>query len=329
MSICATVGRPIETRIDSCIHDGFVVFDEPKIDQSFLYHLLASLEPTWSSRGQTGSQMNLNTGLIKKRLVAIPSSTFEQRAIAAALSDVDALLERLDHLLAKKRDLKQATMHRLLTGTIRLPGFSGEWKMKQLRELGHFLKGRGITRNDAHSGVLPCVRYGEIYTTHHNYVRTFHSWISSKVASTATRLQCGDLLFAGSGETKEEIGKCVAIVTVTEAYAGGDVIILRPRNVDSLFFGYALNMPLVARQKASRGQGDAVVHITASALARVSVAVPSIDEQTAIVTVLSEIDDELVALEARRDKTRYLKQAMMQELLTGKMRLGQPEVTHG
>ena len=64
MSICATVGRPIETRIDSCIHDGFVVFEEPKIEQSFLYHVLASLEPTWSRRGQTGSQMNLNTELI-------------------------------------------------------------------------------------------------------------------------------------------------------------------------------------------------------------------------------------------------------------------------
>ena len=100
MSICATVGRPIETRIDVCIHDGFVVFDRPAVDQSFLYYVLTELEPRWSSKGQTGSQMNLNTGLIKGTKIAIPSKEDEQRAIAAALSDVDALLAKLDQLIA-------------------------------------------------------------------------------------------------------------------------------------------------------------------------------------------------------------------------------------
>ena len=142
MSICATVGRPIETRIDSCIHDGFVVFEGPKIDQSFLYHVLASLEPTWSRRGQTGSQMNLNTGLIKGRLVAIPATTSEQRAIAAALSGVDALLGKLDRLIAKKRDLKQAAMEQLLTGKTRLRGFSAKWVARPLGQVGD-IKGGG------------------------------------------------------------------------------------------------------------------------------------------------------------------------------------------
>ncbi len=272
--------------------------------------------------------MNLNTGLIKGRLVATPSTTSEQRVIAAALNDVDALLHALDRLIAKKRDLKQGAMQQLLTGKTRLPGFSGEWKRKRLGEIGHFLKGSGIKHDDAQSGALACVRYGELYTTHHDYVRTFHSWISSEVAATATRLQYGDLLFAGSGETKEEIGKCVAFVTENGAYAGGDIVILRPGNVDPLFFGYALNMPAAARQKASFGQGDAVVHISAAALAQVSVAVPSIEEQTAIAMVLSDMDAEIAALEARRDKTRDIKQAMTQELLTGNTRLIQAEVTH-
>ena len=125
MSICATVGRPTETRIDTCIHDGFVVFDQPKVEQSFLYHVLAALEPTWSKHGQTGSQMNLNTGLINGCLVPVPSTKEEQRAIATALSDVDALLDGLDRLIAKKRDIKQAAMQQLLTGKTRLPGFEG------------------------------------------------------------------------------------------------------------------------------------------------------------------------------------------------------------
>lgn len=257
---------------------------------------------------------------IAKLLLPIPPLE-EQRAIAAALSDVDALLGALDRLIAKKRDLKQATMQQLLTGQMRLPGFSGEWEVKRLGELGSFLKGNGVKREEANSGDLPCIRYGEIYTHHNDYVRSFYSWISREVAATATRIRRGDLLFAGSGETKEEIGKCVAIVDDREAYAGGDIVILRTTNVDPMFMGYYCNTPAVNAQKSSRGQGDAVVHISAAALASVEVMLPPIAEQTAIAVVLSDMDAEIAALEARRNKTRALKQAMMQELLTGRTRL--------
>jgi type I restriction enzyme S subunit len=135
------------------------------------------------------------------------------------------------------------------------------------------------------------------------------------------------VLFAGSGETKGEIGKCVAFVSEAEAYAGGDIVILRPRATDSQFLGYALNTPSVARQKASFGQGDAVVHISASALAQVSLALPPVEEQTAIAAVLSDMDAEITALEARREKTRAIKQGMMQQLLTGRIRLVEPGVS--
>lgn len=245
----------------------------------------------------------------------------EQRAVAKSLSDVDGLLGALEALIAKKRAIKRAVAQQLLTAKTRLPGFRGGWERKQLREIGHFLKGRGVKRDDAQSGSLACVRYGEIYTTHEDYIRAFSSWISREVAATATPLEFGDLLFAGSGETKEDIGKCVAFVTDAEAYAGGDIVILRPNGADPLFLGYALNVPYVARQKASLGQGDAVVHISSAALGQVSLELPSLDEQTAIATVLSDMDAEIAALERRRDKTRAIKQGMMQQLLTGRVRL--------
>jgi type I restriction enzyme S subunit len=245
----------------------------------------------------------------------------EQRAIAKALSDSDALLAGLDHLIVKKRDLMQAAMQQLLTGQTRLPGFQGEWQVKRLGDLGIFLKGSGVKKDDARSGDLPCVRYGEIYTHHDDYIRSFNSWISHDVAKTATRLKSGDLLFAGSGETKAEIGKCVAFVQECEAYAGGDIVILRPLGVDPLFMGYYCNTAPVNAQKASRGQGDAVVHISTAALAAIAVSLPTQAEQTAIATVLSDMDAELTALEARRNKNRALKQGMMQELLTGRTRL--------
>jgi type I restriction enzyme S subunit len=245
----------------------------------------------------------------------------EQRAIATALSDVDALIASLDNLIDKKRDMKQAAMQELLTGKRRLPGFSGEWEVRRLGEIGTFLKGSGVKKDETRSGNLPCIRYGEIYTHHNDYVKSYNSWISPVVSVTATRLKQGDLLFAGSGETKEEIGKCVAFVDDCEAYAGGDIVILRPVNADPMFMGYYCNTVSINTQKASMGQGDAVVHISSSALSRVSVCLPSHHEQTAIAAILSDTDTEIAALEQKRDKTRLLKQGMMQELLTGRIRL--------
>jgi len=245
----------------------------------------------------------------------------EQRAIATALSDMDALLDGLDRLIAKKRAIKQATMQQLLTGRIRLLGFSGKWVVKRLGDLGTFLKGSGVRKDEAQSGLLPCVRYGELYTHHLDVIRSFNSYISQEVAQSATRIKAGDLLFAGSGETKEEIGKCAAFTGAQEAYAGGDIVILRLSEADPMYMGYCCNTSSLASQKASLGQGDAVVHISAKALAEIEVYLPEKAEQTAIAEVLSDMDTEITALETRRTKTHALKQAMMQELLTGRTRL--------
>lgn len=295
---------------------------QSQLDPYFLNYFLLSKagQRQIDSFQAGGNRQGLNFEQIRSFHLPIPPVP-EQRAISAALSDVDALLAKLDQLIAKKRDLKQAAMQQLLTGETRLPGFSEEWEVKLLGDVGCFLKGSGVRKDEALGGDLRCVRYGEIYTRHNDYIKAFHSWISPEVAGTAARLKQGDICFAGSGETKEEIGKCVAFVDDMEAYAGGDIVILRPDNANAMFLGYYLNSAPIKAQKASRGQGDAVVHISATALSNIKVMMPKVEEQTAIATVLSDMDAELGALEARRDKTRALKQGMMQELLTGRIRL--------
>lgn len=273
------------------------------------------------SNSTVSANTNINQNALKLLQIEFPPSHEEQRAIAMALTDLDALLDALDRLIAKKRDLKRGAMQQLLTSQTRLPGFHGEWEVKRLGHCGTFLKGSGVEKGEASSGDLPCIRYGEIYTHHNDYIRSFNSWISSEVAAMATRLKQGDLLFAGSGETKEEIGKCVAFIDECEAFAGGDIVILRLTDANPMFMGYYCNIAPINAQKASKGQGDAVVHISAAALSSIEVTIPSQTEQAAIAAVLSDMDAELSALEARRDKTRDLKHAMMQELLTGKTRL--------
>ena len=120
MSICATVGRPVITEIDTCIHDGFVVFGNLRINKNFIYYVLRSIEGEWTRHGQTGSQMNLNTELINRTSFHMPPTTAEQEAIAAILSDMDHEIVALEAKLGKARQLKQGMMQELLTGRIRL-----------------------------------------------------------------------------------------------------------------------------------------------------------------------------------------------------------------
>ena len=318
----ATLGVAKILGMMCCANDGIAaIINQRSGHKGFICHYVNTKTKHLREVVATGNgQPNLNTALIRNIPIPFPPLP-EQRAIAAALSDVDALLEGLTRLIAKKRNLKQAAVQQLLTGQTRLPGFHGEWEVKRLGEVGTFLKGSGVKKDQAQSGDLPCVRYGEIYTHHNDYIRSFNSWISPDIAAVATQLRQGDLLFAGSGETKEEIGKCVAFTDDCEAFAGGDIVILRPANVHPKFMGYYCNTAPINTQKASKGQGDAVVHISAASLASIAVTLPSLAEQTAIAAALSDMDAELSALEARRDKTRALKQAMMQELLTGRTRL--------
>ena len=197
-----------------------------------------------------------------------------------------------------------------------------EWDALPLSDIGNFSKGAGITREQANSGNLPCVRYGEIYTTHDNYIRAFYSHISPELAKTATRLKTGDILFAGSGETKEEIGKAVSFIGEEEAYAGGDIIILSPKvPASSLYLGFVLNDEASVRQKSSMGQGDAVVHIHAKELANVVVPFPHPTEQKHIAEVLQSIDTLIAELDKVVSKKRLMKQGAMQQLLTGKVRV--------
>lgn len=119
MSICATVGRPIITKIDVCIHDGFVVFEHLEADQVFIFYVLKWIEQNWARHGQTGSQMNLNTGLIKGSEIDLPPHN-EQAAIATTLADMDAEIEALEQRRAKTDALKRCMMQELLTGRTRL-----------------------------------------------------------------------------------------------------------------------------------------------------------------------------------------------------------------
>lgn len=321
MSIAATVGIPVITGAPACIHDGFVAIQNPKADQRFLLYLLKANESRLRDAGQSGSQMNINSDIVRGLKVWVPRRRAEQVRIAAALWDADDAIESLERLINKKREVKQGLMQELLTGRTRLSGFSGGWQEVTLGELGSFLKGRGITRGDVRPVGVPCIRYGELYTQLRNYTRHTVSFVDSGVAEEALPICAGDILFAGSGETKAEIGMATAYIGRSRAVAGGDIVVLRGSGYDPVFLGFLLNTPLLAAQKASLGQGDAVVHISSAALASLRFRLPSREEQSAISSVLQEADAEIETLEQRLAQARAVKVGMMQQLLTGRTRL--------
>jgi len=242
----------------------------------------------------------------------------EQRAIASALSDVDGLLGGLDRLIAKKRDLKQAAMQQLLTGQTRLPGFHGDWEVKRLGDvvdtdpenLGSETR-RDFTFN-----------YIALEDVDHGFLRSHSEQVFATAPSRARRiLRTNDvlvstvrpnlqsyLLFVGEAER----WVCSTGFCVVRCRKG----VTHPGYVFFHLFGDCVN-----RQIDALLTGSNYPAINSGDVRALQIPIPEYVEQTAIAEVLTDMDGELAALEQRREKTRALKQAMMQELLTGRTRL--------
>ena len=326
MTITGNVGRVVWLRglrrANINQHIARIRVNDRRVDPEFVYHYLSQprIREYYESivTGQAYPQISLQQ--VRDTLVPLLPLA-EQRSIASALSDADDLIASLERLITKKQAIKQGMMQELLTGRTRLPGFAGSWSKTTLGSLGTFLKGRGIKRDDVRSTGTGCIRYGELYTTFNDYTGKTRSFVSARVAATALPLRTGDLLFAGSGETRDEIGKCVAYIGATPVVAGGDVIVLRGDQFNPVYLALLANTPEVVTQKARAGQGDAVVHIYSHALAAVEVNMPSRAEQDAVARMILDVDHELALLRQRLAKARDVKQGMMQELLTGRTRL--------
>jgi type I restriction enzyme S subunit len=200
-----------------------------------------------------------------------------------------------------------------------IKAFPKDWKIVSLRTLGTFQKGKGILKDQVVESGLPCIRYGEIYTRHNYVIKRFYSFIQPEVAKESQKITANSVLFAGSGETLEEIGKAVAFNGKGEAYAGGDVIILSLNGrMLASYLSYTLNTNFLNWQKRRLGQGHSVVHIYPSDLAHLLVPVPTIEEQKRIVTILSTWDKAIELTEQLISKKEKQKRALAWSLLSGR-----------
>ena len=318
MSICATVGRPIITRKDVCIHDGFVVFHNLQADKEYLYYYLSNMETGWSKHGQTGSQMNLNTDLIDSTTIPFPPPA-EQRAIAGVLSDVDELLGSVEKLIAKKQAIKQAAMQQLLTGKTRLPGFSGAWERKKIAEVATYCNEKN--NSDENLPVLTCSKHLGFVDS----LSYFRNQVFSKDLSGYNVIRRGQIGYPANHIEEGSIGlqDIYDVALVSPIY----VVFSPNEDINSYFLHRLLKLDRYRQEfsKATTASVDRRGSLRWPTFSELIVNLPYSDEQEAIAAVLSDMDAETAALERRRDKTRAIKQGMMQQLLTGRVRLVKPE----
>ena len=323
VSIGSTIGKCGVASIDLTTNQQInAIFPSHTFSTDYLYYAVCAVAHIIRSLAGEQAVPIVNKRQFSETHLPLPSLS-EQHAIAAALSDVDALLAKLDQLIAKKRDLKQAAMQQLLTGQTRLPGFSGEWKSLQLGELiAHCASGatpyRG--RPEYYDGNIKWITSGEL---NYNVITDTIEHISADaVEKTNLRIHpAGTFLMAITGlEAAGTRGACGIVGSPSTTNQSCMAIYPTAQlRTEFLYHYYVLRGDELALKYC---QGTKQQSYTAKLVRLLPIDLPPTpEEQTAIATVLSDMDAELAALEARRDKTRALKQGMMQELLTGRIRL--------
>lgn len=321
----ATVGKATTMASSMCTSQDFANYVCGKdLYNHYLVYLFRFLAPEWE-RLMAGSTHNSIYMPVFRELQILLPPPEEQKNIAYALNELDIFICSLDQLIAKKRDIQQATMQQLLTGQRRLPRFSRDWDVKPMLALGNTYGGlAGKTKINFGHGEARYIPFMNVMTD--TVIDT--SWLEpvDVAPDEAQNLaKKGDLFFNGSSETPEEVGFCsVLLEEIPNLYLNSFCFGFRfntAAKVNGLFFAYWFRSKAGRAAMSVLAQGATRYNIAKSAFMQLEIPQPSEEEQTAIATILSDMDTELAALEARRDKARLIKQGMMQELLTGRIRL--------
>lgn len=294
-----------------------VLKPDPDVSIGFLTDYLESLNYERFNSGTAQPKLNKQTcfGIP----VALPPTKAEQEAIAEALSNADAHIESLERLVVKTRLLKKGAMQELLTGKKRLAGFSGEWEAARLEELGNCFAGGtpSTTRPDYWGGDILWLPSGRVQNRIIPKPLETEATITKRGLdeSAAKLIKARSVLVAITGAT------CANVASLEfEAAANQSVVAIEPLDtVNYRFLYYSLLMERNTILSLQSGSAQGGVNL--KAVKSIPLKVPPFSEQTGIATILSDMDAEITALEARLAKACQFKQGMMQELLTGRIRL--------
>ena len=328
LSNSMSFGRPYILNIDGCIHDGWLTIQkyEKTFSKNFLYYLLSSdsVYQQYISMAAGSSVKNLNKEKVSALVVAYPDIK-EQERIADALSDIDSLIATLEKQIAKKKAIKQGVMQELLTGKRRLPGFSGEWQDFNLMKNSK-VKARigwqGLKKSEyLDSGYALLVTGTDFDDGRVLWDRCHYVARSRYEQDSNIQLQNNDILITKDGS----LGKSALVQGLTKpATLNSGIFVIRPmQNAYDPIFVYHVLSSLVFKSFLDRlSAGSTIIHLYQKDISKFEFLLPpTVAEQEAIAEVLSEMDADIAILESKLAKYRQVKQGMMQQLLTGKIRL--------
>ncbi|PDW62516.1 restriction endonuclease subunit S [Helicobacter pylori] len=315
MSMCATIGKPIITKIDTCIHDGFVVFENPKIDLNYLYYFLCYIEKEWLESGQQGSQVNLNVDLIKNKEVFCPKDLDEQIAIANILSDLDRYLCALDALILKKESVKKALSFELLSQKKRLKGFNQAWQRVRLGDICEFGNGGAYETLIVENGDFKLISLNSI-DINGNLKNTM-----KRVNFYDNSLKQDDIVMVLSDVAHGDFLGLCAVIPSNDYVLNQRMGRLRKRNdcINILFLRLYIN----ANQKyfKMQGQGSSQLNLSKKAIEDFEILLPPLNEQIAIANILSALDSEIASLKNKKRQFDNIKKALNHDLMSAKIRV--------
>ena len=331
LSNSMSFGRPYILDIDGCIHDGWLTIQDYKntFATEYLYYLLSSdqVYRQYLSMAAGSSVKNLNKDKVSALNVIYPN-IHEQNRIAEALSDVDSMISSLEKLIAKKKGVKQGAMKELLTGKKRIKGFSGEWQIKKLEEYCSLITKQtgfdysayikpALTKRKSNN-TLPMIQTINFRGKRFDFNTDYYipKSVAENFPNIILRNKC--VLFSIVGASVGNIGLYPGGVS----FCGGAIGITRfyeEDDADWVYYYMSSSEGQAQIQYVTKGGAQATV--TIADIRNFSIPTPSKEERVAITALLSDMDSEIETLEQKLAKTRQIKQGMMQQLLTGRIRL--------
>lgn len=324
------VGKVAIAPVEVCTSQDFTNLVCRKHDARFLAYYIQSKMKMMAEKTQGTSIKGVTVEDIAQIEIKLPPRE-EQTSIAVALSDIDSLISSLQKLIEKKKAIKQGAIQELLTGKKRLPGFSGEWNEASFADLFDFLPTNAFIRDQmTNTGTIQNVHYGDILTKYgacldisNTNVPYLSETVSVKRYSESSYARSGDVIIADTAEDAT-VGKCIELVNVCgKVLSGQHTMLCRPKvSFAPKFLGYYMNADCFHNQMLSFITGIKVSSISKTNVSALRLKYPSlIEEQQEIAAVFSDMDDEIGQLEKKLAKCQQIKQGMIQELLTGRIRL--------
>ena len=328
----ASVGKSYlyDQKDGALVFAGFLIRVHPDPEKLVPLYLwsFAQTRPFWNwvkTNSVRSGQPGINGREYASLPIPIPPTPKEQELIANALDDTNALIESLENLIAKKREIQKGAMQELLTGKTRLPGFTGKWGEKRIGEIGYTYGGlTGKSKDDFGRGSSRFITFMNIMQ---NIVIDTNAFEVVDVASGETQniVAKGDLFFNGSSETPEEVGLCALLdEDVINVFLNSFCFGFRLYEEDQAngrYLAYLFRSSEGRELMRSLAQGAIRYNLSKAAFLNLIIPFPEYSEQVEIAGVLSDMDAELSSLADRLKKSRDLREAMMQELLTGRTRL--------